>query len=223
MTEPSERQSIPPWPPVKCRRRPRRLAYLLAVLFVAAFFFVGLIGWQVWSRISEPIWHRTVVPSGQRVTMPNGLSIVAPSSRNAKAWHDSIRWRAAWLYDGWDRECDEQLRVKLDGDPDWGGWDVAVASFHGDPRSSTTVKLGTDGRGLPPLAYSSRDGVASVYWLPDWPVLFVVTAVPGKQPGLVEVTIGSTSTASGVNLTLKRVWNELAIEGLRVPQLPTRR
>ena len=57
----------------------------------------------------------------------------------------------------------------------------------GDALNSISVEAATGGGGLPPLAYASPDGAAKVYWRTGDPVVLVVTALPGKQAGLIEV------------------------------------
>ena len=203
----------------------RRLVYVLVGLCLAA-----VIGWATWSRITEPVWSQSVIPAGQRLTMANGLSLAAPHDAGAEMVRDTVGWRVPWLYDRGGREYDEQVSVTRRGGS--AVPDVALASFRGDPLDSISVDAVTGGRGLPPLAYSSPDGAAKVYWRTGDPVVLVATALPGKQAGLIEV-IGldgfATSsgpspvappTASDVNRTLKRVWRDLAIDGLPAPQLP---
>ena len=208
-------------------RLARRLVYVLAGLCL-----VAVIGWAAWSRITEPVWSHSVVPTGQRVTMANGLSLAAPTGVGTETVRDTVAWRVPWLYNRGGRDYDEQVSVARRGDSSVPV--VTLASFRGDALDSISVDAITGGRGLPPVTSSSPGGTAKVYWRSGDPTVLVATALPGKQAGLIEVigldgftsssgpSAAAPPTASDVNRTLRRVWHDLAIEGLPVPQLPAR-
>ena len=205
------------------RRSRRPLAPALVALCLA-----GIVGFALWSWITHPLWSQEEVPPGQRVAMANGLSLTAPSAPGAETRRDAVRWRAGWLYRG-SGDYDEQVTVTQARGSEQPI--VALASFRGDPRSSISVEAATAGQGLPPLVYTSPDGRAKVYWREGDLVLLVVTAIPGKQAGLIEL-IGlqgvvssdgatvSRATAKDASRVLATVWRDLNITGLSAPKVP---
>ena len=200
-------------------RSRKRLAFALAGVGIAV-----LIAWAAWSWVTRPVWDHTPLAAGDRVDLANGLSIKVPSEPGVDAVRQTWRWRLPWLYDSDGRLYDEYLGVIRHGESEQPS--VFLASFSGDPRRSYLVDSITDGRGMPPLAYSAPDGRAEVYWRAGEPDVFITTAIPGKQAGLVDVAppsdVGAVppSTARDVNRVLRRVWRDLSVEGMPVPQVP---
>ena len=195
-------------------RHPRWLIGAGVVILLCAAVLAGL-RWASQPKVSE-----RPLSAGQQVTLASGLTLTAPSGT---AWQgatqESVTWPAAWLHrdrSAWSEQVDA-VPVAGTGRPH-----VLIRTYSGEPWQSLAHMRFAFEAGIPPLAYTSPDGLTKAYWQTAGRKLLIVTHLAGHSVGVIMVLglplqNGMPPSAKDASAVLATLWRDLAIRGAAQP------